>query len=117
MTSTISSRPDSYRGYAEECWQLVNQAADIETKAVFQLTAEAWSMLAEQVERLEASSTLAPLQSRRNHSGPEQTRRDAARLQGRGAVQRRCRPGGTDHSPFRRRKGGRVKSKQARPAQ
>jgi len=116
MTSTISSRPDSYRGYAEECWQLVNQAADIETKAVFQLTAEAWSMLAEQVERLEASSTLAPLQSS-NQSGPEQTRRDAARLQDRGAVRARCRPGATDHSSFRRRKGGRVKSKQARPAQ
>ena len=63
MTSTIAPRPDSYRAYAEECWKRVNDAADIETKAVFQLTAEAWTMLAEQVEKLEADATHPFLES------------------------------------------------------
>jgi hypothetical protein len=55
MSSTVASRPDSYRDYAEECWKLANDAADTETKSVFQLTAKAWSMLAAQVETLEAT--------------------------------------------------------------
>jgi hypothetical protein len=63
MTNTVASRPDSYRDYAQECWQRVNDATDIETKAVFQLAAEAWTMLAEQVEAFEAASTHPLLQS------------------------------------------------------
>jgi hypothetical protein len=55
MTDTVSSRPNEYRRYAEECWQLADDADEIETKAVFELTAEAWTMLAAQVERLEDS--------------------------------------------------------------
>jgi len=47
--STVASKPDEYRRYAEECWKFANDADDIETKAVFQLTAEAWTMLAAQV--------------------------------------------------------------------
>ena len=56
MTDTVSSRPDEYRRYAEECWKLAYDAQGIETKAVFQLTAEAWTMLAEQVETLEVET-------------------------------------------------------------
>jgi hypothetical protein len=55
MTSSVVSRPVEYRSYAEDCWKFVNDAADIETKAVFELTAEAWTLLALQVERLEAA--------------------------------------------------------------
>jgi hypothetical protein len=55
MTSIVASKPDECRRYAEDCWKFVNGAEDIETKAVFQLTAEAWTMLALQVERLEAA--------------------------------------------------------------
>ena len=113
MTSTISSRPDSYRGYAQECWQLVNEAADIETKAVFQLTAEAWTMLAEQVEKFEASSTLALPQSARDQSGSEETWTDRGRSQDRREAWRRSRHGQRDQVSFRGRKGGRGK----RPAQ
>ena len=52
MTSTVVLKPDEYRREAEECWKFANVADDIETKAVFQLTAEAWTMLAAQVETL-----------------------------------------------------------------
>jgi len=55
MASTVASRPDEYRRDAQECWKLANDAEDIETKAVFQLTAEAWTMLAAQVETLETA--------------------------------------------------------------
>jgi hypothetical protein len=55
MTSTVASRPDEYRRFAEDCWKFVSDAKDIETKAVFQLTAEAWTILASQVEALEAA--------------------------------------------------------------
>jgi len=55
MTSAISSKPDEYRRYAQECWKLANDAEAIESKAVFQLTAEAWTMLAAQVETLEGA--------------------------------------------------------------
>jgi hypothetical protein len=55
MTSTVASRPDEYRRDAQECWKLANDAEDIETKAMFQLTAEAWTMLAAQVETLETA--------------------------------------------------------------
>jgi hypothetical protein len=55
MTSTVASKPDEYRREAEECWKFANVADDIETKAVFQLTAEAWTMLAAQVEALEGA--------------------------------------------------------------
>jgi hypothetical protein len=51
--STVTSRPEEYRRYAEECWKFANDAEGIETKAVFQLTAEAWTLLAAQVETLE----------------------------------------------------------------
>jgi hypothetical protein len=50
--STVASKSREYRLYAEECWELADHARDIETKAVFQLTADAWMKLAEQVERL-----------------------------------------------------------------
>jgi hypothetical protein len=56
MSDTIGSRSDEYRRYAEECWRLANDAQAIESKAVFQLTAEAWTMLATQVEMLEHAS-------------------------------------------------------------
>jgi hypothetical protein len=60
--STVALKSDEYRRNAEECWEIVDHAEDIETKAVFQLTAEAWTMLAVQVETLgaqgpEASTT------------------------------------------------------------
>jgi hypothetical protein len=67
MTSV--SKPDRYRADAEECWKFANDAEDIETKAVFQLTAEAWTMLAAQVETLggaqgsEANTATSLLQS------------------------------------------------------
>jgi hypothetical protein len=57
MTNPVASAPDKYRAYAEECWKLVNDAADIETKAAFELTAKAWTMLAMQVETREAAAT------------------------------------------------------------
>lgn len=50
----IGSKSDEYRLHAEECWELAYQADDIGTKAVFELTAQAWTKLAEQVERLES---------------------------------------------------------------
>jgi hypothetical protein len=56
VTSTVASKPDEYRHYAEDCWKIVKDAQDLETKAVFQLTAEAWTMLAAQVETFEKSS-------------------------------------------------------------
>jgi hypothetical protein len=56
MSETIDSRSDEYRRYAQECWRLANDAQAIESKAVFQLTAEAWTMLAAQVETLEHAS-------------------------------------------------------------
>jgi hypothetical protein len=55
MTSTVVSKPDEYRRDAEECWKFADHAEDIETNAVFQLTAEAWTMLAVQVETLEGA--------------------------------------------------------------
>ena len=69
MTSTVVSRPDEYRRDAQECWKFAEDAEDIETKALFQLTAEAWAMLAAQVETIagargtEAVSTAPLLQS------------------------------------------------------
>ena len=69
MTSTVASKSDEYRRDAQECWKFANDAEDIESKALFQLTAEAWTMLAEQVETLagahgpEADRTSAFLQS------------------------------------------------------
>ncbi len=64
--STIALKSDEYRRNAEECWEVANHAEDIETKAVFQLTAEAWTMLASQVETLGAQDpaaiTTPPLQ-------------------------------------------------------
>jgi hypothetical protein len=65
---TSASKPDKYRRYAEECWKFSNEAEDIETKALFQLTAKAWTTLAAQVETLEdahgseAGTTLPLLQ-------------------------------------------------------
>ena len=55
MTSTVASKSDVYRRDAQECWKFANDAEDIESKALFQLTAEAWTMLAEQVETLAAT--------------------------------------------------------------
>ena len=55
MTNAVASTPDAYRAYADECQKLANDAADVETKAAFQLTAKAWTMLAAQVETLEAT--------------------------------------------------------------
>ena len=66
MTSTVASKPDEYRRHAEACWKFASDAEDIETKAVFQLTAEAWTMLAMQVETLQGAQgseaiTIPPL--------------------------------------------------------
>jgi hypothetical protein len=69
MTSTAAARSDEYRRYAQDCWKFASDAMDIETKAVFQLTAEAWTMLASQIETLdtadesEADITPVPVQS------------------------------------------------------
>jgi hypothetical protein len=66
VTSTVALKSDEYRRNAEECWEVANHAEDIGTKAVFQLTAEAWTMLAAQVETLGAQGseaiTTPPLQ-------------------------------------------------------
>ena len=48
-------RSDEYRRYAQECYEFANAAENTETKAVYQLTAEAWTMLAAQVETLEGA--------------------------------------------------------------
>jgi hypothetical protein len=66
MTSPVVLKPDEYRREAEECWKFANVTDDIETKAVFQLTAEAWTMLAMQVETLQGAQgseaiTIPPL--------------------------------------------------------
>jgi hypothetical protein len=58
----MTDRPDAYRRYAEECWKLVDDASEIETKAVFELTAEAWMMLATQVEKLEDARSESELE-------------------------------------------------------
>jgi hypothetical protein len=63
MTDSVSSRPDEYRHYAEECWELACDAQEIETKAVFQLAAEAWTMLATQVQTLEDARSEPALES------------------------------------------------------
>ena len=55
MTMTVESKPDEYQRHADDCWKFVNDAEDVETKAVFQLTAEAWTILASQVEARETA--------------------------------------------------------------
>jgi hypothetical protein len=64
--STVAKKSDEYRRNAEECWQAVDRAEDIETKAVFELTAEAWTMLSAQVATLGAqepeANTTPPFQ-------------------------------------------------------
>jgi len=52
MTSTVDSRTEQCQHDAQECWKLAGDADDLESKALFQLTAEAWTMLAAQVESL-----------------------------------------------------------------
>ena len=52
MASTVAYKFDEYLRYADECWKFCEDADDIETKAVFELTAEAWTRLAAQVEML-----------------------------------------------------------------
>jgi hypothetical protein len=63
MTDIVSSRPDQYRRYAEECWKFANDADEIESKALFQLTAEAWTMLATQVKMLEDARSESALET------------------------------------------------------
>ena len=63
MTDSVSSRPDEYRRNAMECWELAYDAEEIETKAVFQLAAEAWTMLAAQVQTLEDARSELALES------------------------------------------------------
>jgi hypothetical protein len=46
-----------------ECWELAYDAEEIETKAVFQLAAEAWTMLAAQVQTLEDARSELALES------------------------------------------------------
>jgi hypothetical protein len=58
MTSIVACRADEYLRYAEECWKFVENTNDPETKAVFELTAEAWTMLATQVETLAGAHSL-----------------------------------------------------------
>jgi len=50
--STLAFKSREYRLHAQECWDLASHAQDIETRSAFRLTAEAWLMLADQVERL-----------------------------------------------------------------
>ena len=50
--SAVASKSREYRLYAQECWELADHARDVETRAAFALTADAWMKLAEQVERL-----------------------------------------------------------------
>jgi hypothetical protein len=54
VMTRIASKPRAYRLYAQECWELADHAGDVETRAVFTLTADAWLKLAEQVEELRA---------------------------------------------------------------
>jgi hypothetical protein len=63
MMDSVSSRPDEYRRNAMECWELAYDAEEIETKAVFQLAAEAWTMLAAQVQTLEDARSELVLES------------------------------------------------------
>jgi hypothetical protein len=63
MMDSVSSRPDEYRRNAMECWELAYDAEEIETKAVFQLAAEAWTMLAAQVQTLEDARSELALES------------------------------------------------------
>ena len=63
MTDSVSSRPDEYRRNAKECWEMAYDAQEIETKAVFQLAAEAWTMLATQVETLEDAGSESRLET------------------------------------------------------
>ena len=56
MRNPVASTPDSYRAYADECQKLAKDAADVETKAAFQLIAKTWTMLAMRVEALEAAA-------------------------------------------------------------
>ena len=63
MTDSVTSRPDEYRRNAMECWELAYDAEEIETKAVFQLAAEAWTMLAAQVQTLEDARSELALES------------------------------------------------------
>jgi hypothetical protein len=63
MTDIASSRPDEYRRYAEECWKFADDAEELESKALFQLTAEAWTMLATQVKMLEDTRSESALES------------------------------------------------------
>jgi hypothetical protein len=57
MRNPVASTPDSYRAYADECQKLAKDAADVETKAAFQLIAKTWTMLAMRVEAREATAT------------------------------------------------------------
>ena len=63
MTNPVASTPDTYRAYAAECWKLADDAAEIETKAAFELTAKAWTMLATQVQAREAAVTHSILET------------------------------------------------------
>jgi hypothetical protein len=55
MTNTNNLKSEEYRRYAEECWEFTDTAEDVETKAVFELVAMAWTMLAAQVEKPEGA--------------------------------------------------------------
>jgi len=48
----VAFKSREYRLHAQECWELADHARDVGTRAVFQLTADAWLKLADQVERL-----------------------------------------------------------------
>ena len=61
MASTNNSRSEEYRRYAEECWEFTDTAEDIESKALFELVAVAWTMLAAQVEKLEGAQGSEPI--------------------------------------------------------
>jgi len=63
MRNPVASTPDSYRAYADECQKLAKDAADVETKAAFQLIAKTWTMLAMRVEAREVAATLRILET------------------------------------------------------
>ena len=56
--STSELNPSKYRRNAQKCWAHANDAADEETKSVFQLVAVAWEKLGTAVESLQRHRSL-----------------------------------------------------------
>ena len=56
--STSELNPSKYLRNAQKCWAHANDAADEETKSVFQLVAVAWEKLAEEAESVQRHQSL-----------------------------------------------------------